>query len=142
MRLIFNLPPVAQARPRMTPKPYMHMYDPANVKAFKRQLGEDAKKQVEKLGWTVSNKAIGVVNIFYRPVQKSLSKAERAKRLSGMVLPTVKQDIDNYQKSFYDALNGIVWKDDAQITDETSKKRYSDRPRIELEVYEINGGQK
>lgn len=140
--MIFEFEPVAQARPRMTARPYLHMYDPANVKAFKRQLGEDAKKQVEKLGWTVSNKAIGLVNIFYRPVQKSLSKAETARRLNGMVLPTVKPDIDNYQKSFYDALNGIVWKDDAQITDETSKKRYSDRPRIELEVYEIDGGQK
>ena len=38
----------------------------------------------------------------------------RCKRNS---LPTARPDADNYLKSAKDALNGIVWKDDAQVVD-------------------------
>ena len=75
--------------------------------------------------------------VFYRNIQKSLSKAEHERRVSGKVLPTVKPDIDNFTKAFLDALNGVVWRDDAQITDKMTRKRYSDNPHIELEVVQL-----
>lgn len=57
-------------------------------------------------------------------------------------LPTIKPDTSNYIKSFEDALNGIVWKDDSQITDIHAYKRYSENPRIELEIEEIESEEK
>ena len=138
--MIFDFEPVAQARPRMTARPYPHMYDPAPVKAFKRRVGAEAAKQLAELGQAASDKAMSVIIRFYRPLQKSLSKPEAARRASAVKLPTVKPDVDNYVKSFLDGLNGIVWQDDSQIVSLTAKKAYSDRPRIELEVYEVSGG--
>ena len=44
-----------------------------------------------------------------------------------------KPDLDNIIKQL-DALNGIVWKDDSQITSLTAMKMYSNYPRILIEV--------
>lgn len=79
--------------------------------------------------------ALQVELVFARKVQKSLSKKERALRLTGEHRPTVKPDLSNCLKAFEDALNGVLWKDDAMIVHEEIDKYYSDKPRIEVEVY-------
>lgn len=134
MKFIFNLEPVAQARPRYTSKPYPHEYDPAPVKKFKKQLNALAKKQMAEKGIEPFDEAIEVNMIVYRPIQKSISKIERMRRHLGVVLPSVKPDLDNYIKSIWDALNGTIWSDDNKITDIAVKERYSLDPRIEVEV--------
>ena len=49
-----------------------------------------------------------------------------------------KQDIDNFNKLFFDALSGIVWVDDAQIFDLYLTKDYDkENPRIEVMIQEI-----
>lgn len=73
---------------------------------------------------------------FFRPVQEKISKKEKARRIRGTVLPIVKPDCDNYIKSLLDGMNGVVWKDDALITDIFAHKRYSDKPRIEITIME------
>ena len=40
-----------------------------------------------------------------------------------------------------DALNGIAWKDDSQVVTEHIYKFYSDRPRLEVEIYKWEAGQ-
>lgn len=84
-----------------------------------------------------TEKAIAVDVVFYRPVQKSISKIERKRRLTGESLPVVKPDIDNYVKAILDALNGVAFKDDSQIIALNAKKLYSDKPRTEIEIKEI-----
>ena len=130
--MILNIEPVEQARPRMTRRgKHLVMYDPDKVKKFKRELEILARAQYKAEPMT------GMLEVditFYRPVQKSLSKIERARRLSGEHRPTVKPDLDNYIKSTLDALNGIIWADDARIVDLHAHKYYSDDPRIELTV--------
>lgn len=49
-------------------------------------------------------------------------------------LPDSKPDLDNLTKLVCDALNGIVWMDDAQVTDCIVKKRYDVTPRTEIVV--------
>ena len=44
--------------------------------------------------------------------------------------------MDNYIKSLLDALNGLVWDDDAKIVHLEADKFYSEQPRIEIEVHE------
>jgi Holliday junction resolvase RusA-like endonuclease len=70
----------------------------------------------------------------YVPVPASWSKKKQARALSGEVLPTTKPDIDNVEKAIFDGLNGVIWKDDVQVTDVIKKKRYSDTPRVEVTV--------
>jgi len=48
--------------------------------------------------------------------------------------PIVRPDLDNYLKAVKDAMNGILWKDDAQVVEMTAAKRYSDRAGIQLDV--------
>lgn len=80
--------------------------------------------------------AINVSIVFYRPIQKSISKIEKMRRHYGVVLPAVKPDIDNFVKSAFDAFNGALWTDDNLITDMNIKKRYSLKPRIVVKIVE------
>lgn len=51
-----------------------------------------------------------------------------------------KPDRDNLEKSVYDALNGLLWRDDAQICDGAIRKVYasgSEQPKVEVIVYPL-----
>lgn len=93
MKFVFNLAPVAQARPRYTSRPYPHEYDPPSVKKFKQQLNALAKEQMAEKGIKPFDEAIEVNIVFYRPIQKSISKVEHERRVLGRVLPSVKPDV-------------------------------------------------
>jgi Holliday junction resolvase RusA-like endonuclease len=107
------------------------MYDPPKTAKFKEQLRalateiyHDAPLEGE----------IYLKVAFYRKIQKSISKKEHDRRVSGAHRPIVKPDLSNYLKAFEDALNGIIWADDAMIVHEEIDKYYSDEPRIEVEI--------
>lgn len=133
--MIFEIEPVEQARPRATRYGRsIRVYDPPKVSKYKKQLAQLARSQYK------DEPLDGMIEVeisFYRQVQKSLSKKERARRLSGEHRPTVKPDLDNYIKSALDGLNGVLWTDDARIVDLHAHKYYSDRPRIEITVREL-----
>lgn len=48
---------------------------------------------------------------------------------AGDIRPTTRPDFDNIMKTL-DGLNGIVWRDDAQVVDVRCVKLYSERPRL------------
>ena len=132
MKLRFEIEPVQQARPRATRFGRgIRLYDPPKVARYKRDLAELCRMQYhdKPLQGEISLKVV-----FFRPVQKSISKIERVRRVSGTHRPVVKPDPSNYLKSFEDALNGVLWADDAMIVHEEIDKFYSDNPHIELEV--------
>ena len=131
----FDIAPVEQARPRAVRSGMgVRVYDPKKVTVFKRQLGMLAKQQMLDRGLEPYDGPLEVRMKFYRPVQTSISKKERARRLSGVHRPTVKPDLSNYVKATEDALNGILWVDDNLIVTETAEKKYSESPRIVIEV--------
>lgn len=134
MKLVFDIEPVQQARPRATTRnirgKHARLYDPPKGKSFKAQLQYLAKaKRIKRF-----DESIEVSIQFYRKVQGSVSLVEHNRRVSGAHRPVVKPDVDNYIKATLDALNGIIWKDDAQIVTLHAAKYYSDHPRIEMEV--------
>lgn len=127
----FDIEPTPQLRPRVSSRPYVRVYDPPKVKNFKNLLRSLAVHQYAR------PPLIGPLSVsltFYRPVQSSISKTERDRRLSNESKPVVKPDTDNYIKSTLDALNGVLWHDDAQIVKIIGEKRYSDHPRITVGV--------
>lgn len=71
-------------------------------------------------------------------IPKSFSKKDRIAALSGDLLPTKKPDSDNIAKVVADALNGIAYDDDAQITDLTVMKRYTENPCVKVTIEEIS----
>lgn len=136
VQLVINEIPKPQPRPRITVRgKYAHAYEPKSITEYKRLVAgkyrSEHKQQLPLTG------ALSVDVRFYRPIQKSISKIERQRRLLGQSLPTVKPDIDNYVKAILDALNGLAFKDDSQIAVLYARKLYSDNPRTEIEITEI-----
>ena len=64
---------------------------------------------------------------WYRPKPQSWRKADN--------LPHKKPDLDNYVKLLNDALNGIVFVDDARIVTALLRKRFDAQERVEVRVY-------
>lgn len=64
----------------------------------------------------------------------SWSRKNTADALAGRILPTSRPDIDNQMKTAADALNGIAWKDDAQIVDAILSRRYGPESVTVIEV--------
>jgi Holliday junction resolvase RusA-like endonuclease len=73
----------------------------------------------------------------YLQIPASASKKQQALMASGHMLPTKKPDIDNILKAVKDAVNGVVWRDDSQVTDVRLLKRYSTQPRVQVLASEI-----
>lgn len=139
MRFEFDIEPVEQARPRATRMgKRIRLYDPKKVAVYKQQLGYLARQAMQERGMEPFDGPLEVRMEFYRPVQTSLSKKERARRLSGVHRPTVKPDLSNYIKALEDGLNGIIWIDDNRIVQIVAEKKYSDRPRIVIEVNKVD----
>lgn len=70
----------------------------------------------------------------YWPIPKSKPKAWRERAATGQMRRNMTPDWDNVGKIISDALNEIAWHDDKQITDCTVRKRYSDRPRVDVRL--------
>lgn len=65
---------------------------------------------------------------------RSWSRKKTADAVAGRILPTGRPDIDNQMKTAADALNGIVWKDDAQIVDARLSRRFGPVSQVIIEV--------
>jgi Holliday junction resolvase RusA-like endonuclease len=70
------------------------------------------------------------------PASKPKRFQEAARR--GAERPVKKPDWDNFGK-ILDALNLVVWHDDAQVVEGHVSKVYSDRPSLEVRVWQIGG---
>lgn len=70
-------------------------------------------------------------------IPKSASKKNREKMKKGLLRPVKKPDMDNVVKIVADALNQVAYRDDTQIVDCQCRKFYSDNPRIEVTIREV-----
>lgn len=77
----------------------------------------------------------------YYGIPKSASQKKRRQMLEGTIRPTKKPDSDNVLKSICDSLNGVAYRDDAQVVDCIVKKLYSDVPRVEVCISSIPDSQ-
>ena len=68
----------------------------------------------------------------------SWSKKKSALAIEGRVLPTVKPDISNVQKSVEDAMNGVVYVDDSQLCQIVTAKCYSLQPGVRIRIERLD----
>ena len=61
-------------------------------------------------------------------IPKSFSRARRTSAVTGEQHPTTRPDADNYAKAALDGCNGILFRDDSQVTDLIVRKRYAADP--------------
>lgn len=69
----------------------------------------------------------------YYGIPKSIkNKIRREQMKMGLISPTIKPDLDNVAKVCLDALNGLAYEDDKQVTTLIVKKFYADEPYIRI----------
>lgn len=71
------------------------------------------------------------------PVPASWSSKKRQRALTGELKPGKKPDLDNVAKAWNDALNGVVYRDDALICRMTLDKRYGPQALVVVTVRPI-----
>ena len=95
--------------------------------------------QAEMAGRAPFDEALHVEFTADRSIPASWSKRRQALAAAGSIHPTSKPDLDNLYKEITDALNTIVFRDDALIVSVSKRKRYSAQPKITITVGPING---
>lgn len=127
--------PLPQTRPRYDGRgKFVRVYYADKFLDYRKSVATQAAKQYK------GDPLCGPLRIdvtIFRPMQKSGSKVVHAKKLSGLIRPVEKGDVDNYFKSVTDPLTGLIWVDDAQIVEAHISKFYSTDPRVEIKVEEI-----
>jgi Holliday junction resolvase RusA-like endonuclease len=136
--------PVAKGRPRFTVnastagvQPRGRAYTPQRTRTYEATVAKAARAAMGVLAPTTQ--PVQMTLVVFVPIPASWSKRKRAQALAGLVLPTGKPDLDNYEKAVTDALNEICYRDDSQICDVTKSKRYGETPRVVVRLFALDG---
>lgn len=124
--------PMGKQRPRASKRGgFVRLYTPeatVNAETFTRLCAIDQVGQPMLEGPLV----VALHAVFDIP--GSWSKKKKAEALSGALRPTGKPDLDNLAKLYSDALNKVVWGDDAQIVSMALSKSYGTEPGVVITV--------
>lgn len=131
IKLLIPGEPVAKGRPRVTK---WGTYTPEKTKNYETLVKE---LYFMKHGQTLLEGELSIEVKAYFKIPKSTSKKKRKSMIDKCIRPTKKPDIDNILKIIGDALNDIAYKDDKQIVKASIEKYYSEEPRVELEIKEV-----
>lgn len=123
--IVFHGTPIGKARPRFgrAKSGNIVTYTPAKTTNFERDLRSLA--QVAMVGKTVIEGAVKVTITAYFS----------HKTKTGW--HTSRPDLDNIVKAVLDALNGIVFDDDAAVCELVAFKKYDNDERVEVQVSNV-----
>lgn len=129
--------PTAKARPRVSfAGGYVRTYTPAKTINYENYVKIEYQTQ-SKIFFPKERKLRAEIVAYYG-IPKSVSKKKSQAMEDGVIRPLKKPDLDNIAKIILDALNGIAFVDDSQICELYVTKFYSTKPRVVLELKEIN----
>lgn len=128
--------PQGKGRPRFsTVCGHVHTRTPDETVLYENLVKTEYRQQV---GVKFPDDAMLDVRIFaYYPIPKSVSKRKRQAMLDRKIRPTKKPDWDNVGKVICDSLNGIAYRDDAQVVDSMVRKFYGETPKVVVTIEEI-----
>lgn len=124
---------VGKGRPRFTR--YGSTYTPTKTKNFEKLIANEYILQSNN--YIFDKVPIKVSVIIEKNIPKSAAKKHRAELLSQKWNIT-KPDIDNCLKSILDALNGIAYQDDNQVSSISAYKINSTRNFITIKIAELS----
>ncbi|MDE2096954.1 MAG: RusA family crossover junction endodeoxyribonuclease [Patescibacteria group bacterium] len=130
--------PVAQRRPGLA-------VVAGHAVAFKRKVSrtwEQDARQVARVEMGARKPLQGCLALDLTsemPPAASWPAWKREAALEGRIRPTGTPDLDNLFKAAQDALNGVVWLDDAQIVEVSGRKRYGPQPFLSIMVRVLEG---
>ncbi|BBN97479.1 RusA family crossover junction endodeoxyribonuclease [Sporolactobacillus terrae] len=128
--------PIAQGRPRFARRgKFTQAYDPPDSREYKKYVKLLASQNKPH---TPIEGPVELKLLIYRPLLKSMSKKKKAAAVAGTLRPIKKPDVDNVAKGIMDAMTGIIWQDDKQVVSLQVSKFYSEQPRVEVQVTELD----
>lgn len=137
MKFRFMVPgePVGKGRPRVVRRGgFTQTYTPEKTASYENLV----KLEFQRQGGRMLNDGPVFLSIqAWYGIPKSASKRKREAMMGGLIRPTRKPDCSNVLKSIEDALNGLAYRDDSQIVKVAMQKWYSDEPRVEVEIEEV-----
>ena len=127
--------PVAKGRPKAVRmgKKGIRMYTPTKTASYEATCRTFA--MVAMAGRAPVDDPLSVLFTLHMPIPSSMSQKKQAELVGKP--HSKKPDASNIVKAVEDALNGIVWNDDSQISLLTANKVYSTDPRVEVMVSPI-----
>lgn len=139
VKFIVHGEPQGKGRPRFsTVAGHVKTRTPDQTVVYENQIKTEFISQCGRVRF--SEDAMLDVRVFaYYAIPKSASKKKRAAMLAHQIRPTKKPDFDNIGKVVCDSLNGIAYRDDAQIVDAMVRKFYSENPRVVVTIQEYGG---
>lgn len=141
-QIVFTVPgtPIAKGRAKSSSR--IGSDAAGKQRVFTRHYTPEKTERYENLVRLAAEKAMGGASPFeqpvaltvaiYLPIPASWSKKKQDKARDGKVAATKKPDADNVLKALKDGMNGVVYLDDARITDVTLQKRYALSPRVDV----------
>lgn len=134
--------PKPQARPKVfhrtlkSGKPFVSTFSP-KTDWFHLVYTESLKQKN-----LLKNRLSGALKLtlkFCLPIPKSISKKKR----EHIFYVSKRGDIDNYCKAVMDAINQVgIWEDDGQVALLVATKIYSEQPRCDITIEELEDGDK
>jgi Holliday junction resolvase RusA-like endonuclease len=132
MELQFTVPgePRGKGRPRFTRRGFA--YTDTATRDYETLI---ACRASEAMPCAPVETPVSVRIDIYKGIPKSWTRAKRLRAMDGQEIPG-KPDLDNVAKAVLDALNGVVYADDVQVTRLLVTKQYSLEPRLVVTVKE------
>lgn len=129
MKLVFDIDPVPASRPRV-------MRWATYYNKTYQQFREDMDKLLLGYRGTLIAKPIRTDVTFWMSFPASYSKKKRDELVGKYYVGVC--DLDNLEKAIYDSLNGVVWTDDKQIVEHSTRKKWTEgRGNIEMNIETI-----
>ena len=124
--------PEGKARPRVTTKGgFARAYTPEKTRKYEKRIADEYLYSGGEM--YPEDAPIHMIILAYFAPPKSASKKRREDLLEHG-RPMTKPDIDNIAKAVLDALNGVAYKDDKQVTDLLMHKYYGEQEGIKVVV--------
>lgn len=111
---------------------HARMFTPAKTVAYEGLIALAAQDVMQ--GRSLIEGPVLIELRILHAVPQSKSKKWKALALEGKEPCTKKPDADNVLKAVCDALNGVVFKDDVQVTDGVFRRRWSETPSVHVRI--------
>lgn len=138
--IAFTIPGAPQGKARARTCRNGHTYTPDNTVLYENLVKTEFLRQCgrgQRIRSDDTRRAISMQITAVYPVPASYPKRDKVAALAGDLLPTKKPDADNVAKVIADALNGLAYDDDAQITDLSVLKRYGEEPEVRVKLWPV-----
>lgn len=139
--------PTGKGRPRFvarynrqTEKAFGQAHTPEKTVVYENLVRTEYGIQCD--GYRFPDNAMLDVRILaFYGIPKSATKKNKELMRKKLLRPTKKPDMDNVVKIIADSLNQVAYRDDTQIVDCQCRKFYSDEPRVEVIIQEVENEQ-